>query len=182
MPGPLPDPNARRRNKPTIPTTTQPASGRTEPAPDVPGWIELLAAGRMFWDWAWQTPQAAAWHESMAPAVARRAQLEDDLAELERVSGLDFTELIDADNQAEIDRAIRRVAALATGKLQITKMALELDNRLGLNPKAMADLRWKIVADGGTEPSTTDPATTGGNVVPIKKRVKAADPDAVAGS
>jgi hypothetical protein len=36
--GPLPDPNAIRRNKPTIPTTDLPADGRQGPAPEPPAW------------------------------------------------------------------------------------------------------------------------------------------------
>jgi hypothetical protein len=42
----------------------------------------------------------------------------------------------------------------ATGEVALMKEMRELDNRLGLNPKAMADLRWSIAADAKPEPVT----------------------------
>lgn len=81
--------------------------------------------------------------------MARRASLEDDLAALEEVRGLDFDELIgDEVKAAEVRQAVQRVSALATGRLQICKEMRELDDRLGLTPKAMAQLRWTIKDEG----------------------------------
>lgn len=71
--------------------------------------------------------------------MARRASLEDDLAALEDVRGLDLDDLGD-----QVRATVARVAALATGRLQIVKEMRELDDRLGLTPKAMAQLRWTI--------------------------------------
>ena len=48
---------------------------------------------------------------------------------------------------AEVKTAVARIAAMVTGRLAITKEMRELDDRFGLTPKAMAALRWKIVAD-----------------------------------
>lgn len=144
MSGPLPDPNAERANAPTIPTTVLPAKGRPGRVPKPPKWVELGVSGLGWWNWAWKTSQAAGWSAGDEPLVARRASLEDDLTALAAVEGLDFTTLLDCENQREIDMAIRRVAALATGKLQISKHMLEIETRLGLTPKGMADLRWKI--------------------------------------
>src|SRR5689334_13677132 len=79
MPGPLPNPERRRRNAPTIPTTKLPAGGRPGRAPKPPGWLELDRAGKAWWAWAWKTPQAAAWSVGDEPMVARRAALEDEL-------------------------------------------------------------------------------------------------------
>lgn len=90
--------------------------------------------------------------------VARRASLEDDLAALQQVEGLDFEVLVDA-KAPEVRQAVQRVAALATGKLQICREMRELDDRLGLTPKAMAQLRWRI-GDPGEES-----AEQAGNVV-----------------
>lgn len=113
MPGPLPTPNPRRRNAPTIPTTSLPAGGRQGDPPESP--LPLEARGLAWWDWAWSTPQAAAWDAGALYVIARRASLEDDggLAPASRL------------------REMR-----------------ELDDRLGLTPKGMAALRWRIVDDG----------------------------------
>lgn len=154
MPGPLPDPNSRRRNAPTIPTTSLPASGRPGSAPKVPGWVELGKSGKGWWAWAWKTPQAAGWSDGNLPMVAQRASLEDDLSALAEVEGLDFAGMDDGTKDAELRRTVQRVASLATGKLAILKECRELDDRLGLTPKGMAALRWTIVAD--TEPEQDD--------------------------
>lgn len=152
MPGPLPNSQRRRRNAPTIPTTSLPAGGRTDPAPSVPAYVDLRDAGRSWWDWAWATPQAAAWALGHEGTVARRASLEDDLAALHTVEGLDFSDLLEDDTRASaIDFAVKRVAAMATGRLSLLKEMRELDDRLGLTPKSMAALRWTITAEADAE-------------------------------
>lgn len=163
--GPLPNGNARRRNAPSITGRVLPAGGRQSPAPAVPEWVELGVEGSLWWEWAWRLPQAEAWSESDAPFVARRASLEDDVAALERVEGLDFEVLAEMPTFAEIERTIRRVAGLATGRLALFKEMRELDNRLGLNPKAMADLRWSIAEDTAGEDRPGDDGGDGSNVV-----------------
>lgn len=67
-----------RRNRPSD-WTDLPASGRADPAPDLPEGVELGRAGRAWWDRAWRTPAAAQWWDVDAYAVSRRAQLEDRL-------------------------------------------------------------------------------------------------------
>ena len=56
-------------------------------------------------------------------------------------------------------KLVQRIAALATGRLQIMREMREIDDRLGLTPKGLAALRWKIVDDtpkdeqtGGSSP------------------------------
>lgn len=75
--GPLPDPNAVRRNAPTIPTTELPASGRKGPVPEPPAWAKIPARGpvRSWWAWAWSTPEAALWSEGDMQSVVRLAWL-----------------------------------------------------------------------------------------------------------
>lgn len=119
MPGPLPTANPRRRNQPTIPTTYLPAKGRPGPVPKPPKWVTFGAVGAAWWAWAWRTPQAAAWADGMQVVIARRAFLEDVLAS----------------------------AADTREKLAVAREARELDDRLGLTPKAMAALRWSIAPD-----------------------------------
>jgi hypothetical protein len=116
MPGPLPTGEAARRHKPTIPTTTLPASGRSDPPPPCP--YELGPKGKRWWDAAWVTPQAAGWSDGDAYFVARRAELED---------------------HPERNPTIHRVMT-------------DMDDRLGLTPKGMAALRWKIVDDAEAKP------------------------------
>lgn len=157
MPGPLPQSQRRRRNAPAIPTTTLPAEGRSGPLPDVPSWVTLGKAGRAWWVWAWSTPQAAAWAAGHEGVVARRAQLEDDLVVLgER--RLEFGELDDLDEQV-VDRitlVVDTLKRLATAKLSVVREMRELDDRLGLTPKAMAQLRWTI----GEPPSESEGSLT----------------------
>ena len=100
--------------------------------------------------------------------------LEDDLAALDQIDGLDLIEV--ADNATAAKAVVRAVAALATGRLQVMKHMSDLDDRLGLSPKAMAALRWKIV---------DDPAETGQASRPERsnvRRLRAVDPSAVAGA
>ncbi|MCA1569767.1 MAG: hypothetical protein LC798_05480 [Chloroflexi bacterium] len=152
MPGPLPEPTSkrRRRNAPTIPTTSLPAAGFDGPYPDPPEWVELGAAAGAWWTWAWRTPSAAGWSAGDLVVIARRATLEDDLAAIRVVGSLDVAELLEIDpndRTAELDWLIRRLHALAAGKLAIAREIRELEDRLGLTPKGMAALRWTVVAD-----------------------------------
>jgi hypothetical protein len=105
--GPLPKPGARRHNPPTIPTTSLPVSGRTARPPTPPKGYELSESGKRWWRWAWKLPQAAAWDDGALYHVARRAQLEDDLAAMDSVRGMDLADLLDlGDSESE---AIKRV-------------------------------------------------------------------------
>lgn len=144
--GPLPQPETRRRNKPTIPTTNLPAGGFEGPIPDVPFGYELGAEGSAWWMWAWRTPQAAGWSEGDVYVIARRASLEDDLAALRRVEvGFDLGDMLDDETGAALKFLIERLKGLASGTLAVSKEARELDDRFGLTPKGLAMLRWKIV-------------------------------------
>lgn len=177
MPGPLPSPDRRRRNAPTIPTTMLPAGGRTDPAPRVPKWVRLGKSGRAWWLWAWKTPQAAAWAGGMEALVARRAGLEDDIERLATGGSIDVAELLDveADERvALIEDVLRTLSRLAGGKIQIEREMRELDDRLGLSPKAMAALRWTIAPDQVADAREARTAST--------RRLVAVDPGAVAGS
>lgn len=160
MAGPLPDPNRRRRNPPTIPVTKLPAAGRKGRAPAVPSWVKLGKSGKAWWAWAWSTPQAAGWGVGMGfeSLLARRASLEDDLSALAEVEGLDIGELMEYESYRKVRAAIQRVAALSVGRLQIFKEVRELDDRLGLTPKGMAALRWTIVAEKPELPAKTEVA------------------------
>lgn len=153
MPGPLPDPNRRRRNAPTIPTTKLAASGRATRAPRPPKGYDFGERARAWWAWAWKLPQALAWSDGDLYALARRAQLEDDLRALE-YEGFgpppdcsdEMVEYLD-----HVKHVVERLKAMAAAKLAVIKEARELDDRFGLTPKGFAALRWTIVEDASAE-------------------------------
>lgn len=149
MPGPLPNPQRKRRNAPTIPTANLPAAGREGDIPTCP--YVLGDPGARWWAWAWALPQAAAWSDGDLYVVARRASLEDDIDALARVDGLDALDLLEVEKATEFKQFIQRLAALATGRMGLAKEMRELDDRLGLTPKAMAAMRWTIAADAAPE-------------------------------
>jgi hypothetical protein len=112
-----------------------------------------------WWRWAWGLPQAVAWDSGALYGLARRAQLEDDLAALELVDQLDVVDLLagaDPEAMRQVEWALQTLKGSASGRLAVMKEMRELDSRFGLNAKAMADLRWSI-ADA-SESSTARPA------------------------
>lgn len=154
MPGPLPDPNKRRRNAPTIATTELPAAGRKGRPPALPNHYTLRKTGRAFWKWAWKLPQATAWDKGALYVVARRAQLEDDLQVLENVGDITVALGLEENEAArELEWVFGRLKGIASGRNQVMREMRELDNRLGLNPKAMSDLRWSIAEPEPTKRS-----------------------------
>lgn len=166
MPGPLPDPTAQRRNKPTIPTTSLPVAGRHGKPPKCP--LELGPAGAAWWRWAWSTPQAAGWSDGDVYFVAHRAALEDDVRVLE-AQDFDVAVLVEVDESPVTQRLnamFRCMKALAAGKVSLTKTMTDMDDRLGLTPKGMAALRWKIVEEQQGE----------GRRVRVLRSVPAVDP------
>ena len=175
--GPLPTKNPRRRNAPTVPTTNLPARGRTAAVPKPPAGVELGRAARAWWAWAWKTPQAAAWSAGDAYALARRARLEDDLEALELTDDFDLGELLmldeDTDATRRLEEVIRKLKALAGGKMSVLREARELDDRFGLTARATAQLRWTIVPEVEDEVAK---ARTGR----ASRTVKAIDTSAVA--
>ena len=149
--GPLPNEKSRRRNAPTIPTTELPVSGRKGRPPSLPKAYNLRKPGAEWWKWAWSTPQATAWDKGALYVVARRAQLEDDLDLIDQpLEAKDLGELLGVEEQdviRELESIVGRLSAMAGGRSTVLKEMRELDKVLGLTPKAMADLRWKIVED-----------------------------------
>ncbi len=124
-----------------------PAGGRKGRSPKSP--YSLDAAGSKWWTWAWGTPQATAWDAGALYTVARRAQLEDDVAALDfgevtfEIADL-FAGEADRDAVARVEWALSTLKRSASGKLAIEKEMRELDGKLGLSPRAMADLGWRI--------------------------------------
>lgn len=146
--GPLPTGEAARRNKPKIPTTLLPAEGYQGEIPTSP--LELGPVAEAWWRWAWRTPQAAAWSDGDLYFVAHRAQIEGDLRALDPE---DFDRL-DGLAGAEVAEALKSLRGLVTGKVSLVSRANEMDDKLGLTPKGLAQLRWKIAE---AEPSEVAP-------------------------
>lgn len=170
MPGPPPDPDARRRNAATIPTTKLPAGGYTGRAPKVPSSYALGPAGKAWWRWAWKTPQAAAWDPGGVYALARRAQLEDELAALGETPEEFVADLIapamdadldDRDQLRELERSLEWLLSSlqrrAGGATSVMREMRELDDRFGLTSKGMTALRWKIVGEAEKKPAAAAP-------------------------
>lgn len=151
MSGQFPNPQSRRRNAPTISANLLPHEGRSGSAPKVPDRFELGDAGLAFWERAWKLPQAVKW-DAHVDAVARRAELEDYAAALEILhEGLGLEEILTAGDDEELRRRIRnlewmldKIQRLATGAVGLMKQMDALDDRLGLNPKSLGQLRWTI--------------------------------------
>lgn len=176
MPGPLPDENAVRRNKPSIPTTSLPASGCKGPAPECP--IELGPDGAAWWAWAWATPQACGWSDGDLYFIAHRAQLEDDMRALDSEDFDILDEVLSYPEDSAnglIGKLINRLKGLATGKASLVARINDMDDKLGLTPKGMAALRWKII-DDSDDVEKADPAKE-----TKKRRGLSAVPDAAAG-
>lgn len=174
--GPLPKPAASRRrtNAPVIPTTNLPLAGRPGRAPALPPGATLGKVGKAYWAWAWKTPQAAAWSPGHEAVVARRAALEDDYASLADLRGLNLEEHIDDPELAErVQGMVKRLAGLASGRLQVVREMRELDDRLGLTPKAMAQLRWTIADPAAGEASgapVSAPGPSPGAATPVQQK------------
>lgn len=133
MRGPLPQAQKHRTNAPTYANVVLPHGGRKGRVPKPPTWVTLGKAGDAWWKWAWRTPQATQWDASTEPLVARRAALEDQW------------------NRPFYDKDGNETAPPAS----LMKSILDLDDRLGLSPKALAQLRW-VIGDAVSEDEKPD--------------------------
>lgn len=178
MPGPLPKPDRRRRNPPTIPTTALPSQGFAGPYPKPPEWVTLGGAGKAWWYWAWRTPQAAAWSAGDLVVLSTRASLEDDLAALAlvRINGVDLAAILDLDSddaERELGFIFSTMQAMAGDKLRVQKQAVDIDDRLGLTPKGRLALRMSILDAEPAAVRKSPTPTTG-------RRLRAVDTSATA--
>lgn len=127
MPGPAPDPNALRRDRPSDKDgwTTLPSEGRTGEAPEWPlatllnpddvnpgadGERELVV-----WARVWALPQAVVWERN--------------------------------GSYLDVAMYVRHLVQAEGGSTKDATEARQWSDRLGLNPTAMLRLRWKVAVD-----------------------------------
>jgi hypothetical protein len=112
MSGPLPNPNARRRNKGTS-FKALPASGRRSEPPPLPPRPEKgkqwLQATRIAWAAWWASPQATQWHP-VYRAVDQLGKAGDEHLDV-RLGGIYALEQIAKDDLAEGDPVDRSTVA-----------------------------------------------------------------------
>lgn len=117
---PPPKPASQRRRRNAVPGTVfLPAEGRRGETPPWP--LEMFRDGEFAaWSEMWATPQAVAWERmgrATARVVARYARLR---------------------SRAEYD---------PEAPVMLLAEVRQLENQLGLTPRAMLSLRWEIVPD-----------------------------------
>lgn len=121
MPGPAPDPNALRRDRPSDAAgwTSLPAvfTGEVPEWPLTAGTGELDAAEGVLWRELWRKPQAAMWSS---------LGLRHQVAAYVRA----FVSSTDGDAGPSVMTAV-----------------LRMEDGLGISPKGLNTLRWRIVAD-----------------------------------
>lgn len=130
MPGPAPNPDARRRNA-RVGTTKLPAAGRSGPAPDWPVGYHPSPMATAVWSDLWATPQAAAWESLGWTRIVARYVVAVVASE---------RDLDDIDDP-------KVYAAMLGAQSKLLPELRQLEDRLGLNPKAMRALMWEISKD-----------------------------------
>ena len=119
----------RRRTNKTVPTSNLRADGRDDKPPDPIEELDTLE--REYYDWAWSTPSAFAWHDCDAELVAEWARLKAYA-----------TRCLRGEITRQVSSGSMIVADLSSGMLgQITTR----EDRLLLSPVARAKGYAKIV-------------------------------------
>lgn len=145
MPGPIPKPNHRHRNKPTLPTDNLDDNGYSGPVPDPVNPLDVDE--RKLYDWAWTTPAACGWHWSDAEIVADWARLKALAARYARGEIMKWT--------TGEPTPVELPSALLT-------QIMNREDRLYLSPLARKKARTRIESDAG---SSVKQSASSGNVV-----------------
>lgn len=131
MPGPLPKSADKRtrRNSATFETVMLPAEGRTGPVPRWP----LSGRTPAGWKALWRMPQAIMWEKAGCVHIVAR---------MLRIRTL-----------VEDPMYLEDITASALSELRL------MEDRLGMSPKALRDLRWAIQEEQAEEePKEANPA------------------------
>lgn len=168
MPGPPPNPNARRRNA-TVPMTELPAEGRKGDPPPWPLIPDVLLTVKLEMALAkvdqLQADRAELLDAGRATGVVERridqALMAAAVAERQLAAQRDLEALLWRDLWAtpmavqwqtlgwtrDVAQYARHKILGELGELEHAKEARVWGDRLGLNPAALLRLRWKVVAD-----------------------------------
>lgn len=146
MPAAYPKPEGQKvtRHAPKFDWTPLPASGRKGRAPKMPAKRPWSKATKDAWADLWRSPQAVAWDQSGRTLHGWLLAHEDAILAGENGKSL--------------------------GPMLAEMRAIE--DRHGLNPKAMLQLRWRIVDDAGDVVS--EPVASTGRV-PARRRLTVVD-------
>jgi len=144
MPGasyPKPDAERRNRNPAEYGWTDLPATGRQGPPPPMPDVVDYSELAD-WWADLWSSPQAAAWDQTgrTLHGLLHAKWLLTEVEVVER-NGLEL-------------------AVPGAPRAAILAEMRQIEDRHGLNPKAMLQLRWRIVDADTVTATTTKPKTT----------------------
>lgn len=113
---PSPDAERRNRNPHAFAWVDLPHDGRKGAAPAMPKLVDWTKDDEAFWKTLWRKPQATQW-STMVELVARLALL----------------------RHVMLDGGEKVSTAACSAEMR------QIEDRLGLSPKAMLQLRWRIV-------------------------------------
>lgn len=149
-----PEPGSINRG-PTIPQTSLPDQGYQGEIPDPIRPLDGYA--KVYWDWAWSTPQAAMWDKGTAGAVTTLSEIHRDIEALESMSGIaskmSFYDLLECTDPSmgpvakQLGDLFGGLLKMVTNKKGLVAEARSYESVLGLNPKAMSDMRWKVLKE-----------------------------------
>jgi len=142
---PKPDGQKVTRHAPKFDWTTLPARGRQGPAPKLPATRKWTKPTRDAWALLWSKPQAVAWDQDGSTMFAWAECHHDSLV---------------------ASRNERSVSAIH-GEMR------QIEDRHGLNPNAMLQLRWRIVDDEGVVVS--QPSEPSQGRTPARRRLTIVD-------
>lgn len=140
-----PDGQKVTRHAPTFDWVILPASGRKGPVPKLPGGTKWLKATREAWADLWSSPQAVAWDQSGRTLHS----------------------------WAEAHHALQEAKKDGKSVTPILAEMRSIEDRHGLNPKAMLQLRWRIVDDEGVVVSQPSEPSQGRS--PARRRFTVVD-------
>lgn len=147
---PNPDGERRNRNAASFDWTVLPAEGRQGPPPALPGWRSWSERTLQWWADLWATPQASMWDPS-GRSMHAMALLHHEL-------------MLDEERDAK-----DRKASSLTAEMR------QHEDRHGLTPKAMLQLRWRVGASSSAPVLALVPAPPRPDVseMPSKRAKKA---------
>jgi len=140
---PKPDGQKVTRHEPAFGWVDLPAAGRPGPPPPLPSYVTWSVYTKRAWAEMWASPQATQWDQSGRTLVG-------------------WAELVEQKVRAERARVSPPPALIAAGLLEIKGWEKlfghkapavsvygelrQIEDRHGLNPKAMLQLRWRITS------------------------------------